>query len=60
MIGVMERGEGVPDGTGVAILKMVASKGFTDKTAFEAGEGQVQRCLEEKRCWQKEGQVRDT
>lgn len=56
----MERGEGMPYGRGVAVLNMVAGEGFTDEMAFEAGEGRVQRCLEEKRRWQKEGQARDT
>lgn len=56
----MERGEEMPYGRGVAVLNMVSGEGFTDEMAFEAGEGSVQRCLEEKRRWQKEGQVRDT
>lgn len=39
----MGRGEGMPDGRGVAILNMVASEGFTDEMAFEAGEGRARR-----------------
>lgn len=56
----MERGEGMPDGRGVAVLNMVAGEGFTDEMAFEAGEGRVLRYLEAKRRWQKEGQVWET